>query len=1709
MSKKKMNHPLSIFLIFMLMFSCIAPLNMGFAEDLIPIDLGGSPIEAPIHVDPINIISDEAPLETETEMMLTSTPASARIVTMGDVYSIVKWDMTAGSTAPMSVAATGGEHQQTPPQLTRDASYVTAPGYSSSSLSTNTWNNGAGVKYWQATFSTKHFQNIKISSSHRSSGTGPRDFQLQYSLDGATFTDVTGGAFVVGNAQPLTKLLNGVALPEAASDCDLVYVRWLVTSNTSAGGTNPIAAGGTSNINSILLTGTEMVTDLTPVANLTSGSVALGTSLSFTNSDPTSTIVYALNNEASYQDYSAETPVVLSALPTTVKVKALSGSEESRTKTFAFQQAKVEPIIPNKFSGKILANSAITFKCASEEALISYIVTKKEGLPEQVIEPETPYTGPIQLSVDMFPVKIEAVAKIDGYISSNPLVLNYTEKVVGIQKLYFGQLHSHTNASDGIGTPAEAFAYAKEAEQIDFLAVTDHSNYLDKSTALGKMDNDALGEFVTGSTTVTKWKDGKEAAKALTDSTFVGIYAYEMTWSGQYGHMNTFNSTGFVSRNDPQYVVPGGAGLKAYYDLLKAYPQTISQFNHPGSTFGDFQNFGYYSPEIDRQISLIEVGNGEGDIRSGGYFPSYDYYQRALDKGWHVAPTNNQDNHKGKWGDANTARTVILTDDFSETGIYAALADMKVYSTEDHNLQIHYTINGEALGTIFDQKPNAIDIKVSVVDPDLNDAIGRVSIIANGGVVVATTLATNNQIDWNITLDPSYSYYYVRVEQADKDIAVTAPIWVGEVTKVGIGSAKSESAMHVVGEAMNIVTNVFNNESSALSVSKIEYIVDDEVVGEQNLQNSIESLTSKDYSFQFTPKRQGKYDMTVKVTAVLNKNDYSFISIIKLDVIKLTDVVNIAIDGAHSNFYVTGNYKDSDLNFTAIAGTKNVRVTRILTEISDDTLKGMSALILSTPERHTFQAYVAKSYTTDELEAIKRFADNGGNIILTSTGERLSGYNSSNFTLTLPENERAATISNSILSAIGATTRFNDDEVVDPMITNADIFRLAMNQYNYTSNSPFLNNVQGKTNENFSFYSGNSLALDPDAIASGKVTPLITGGATTKGVKWAGMATTKTLKPDHITTVPEGSVVALASEKLPGGGFLLASGVTFFSNFEVKVEVDNATTLQNSNYAIVNNVLDQIKPIRPITPIAVVQQAEKFDRFIIQGVVASNASGYDKDTAFFDCIYVQDETGGINLFPVAGNFKIGDTVKVTGLVGEYQGEKQLTVESIEAVDAPSATVTPSDVSTLSSMSPTNLGKLLKVTGKVVSFVADKDMLKEIVIDDGTGNSRVFIDGYITTSISTPSLAINDTISAVGFASVDTNGNRLRVRDRAEIVMISKAISEFSFETQGPIEKFIGDAPFTNTVTDGVGTGPITYSSENPMIATVDAMTGQVTILSTGMTVITATKAASPTHAEAQMTYIINVLTIPVTGMVLDKTSADVLTGTKIQLTATVYPTNATDKTITWTSNNTSVATVDSNGLVTGIASGIATITATSNDGAYTATSSISVITKVIGVTINKTLSILEKGRTTQLIATINPNGATDQSVTWTSTNTKVAIVNANGMIKGIGTGIAVITCKTNDGNFIVKSVVIVKTADMKFFRLSDLKGDLMTLIKNILGEDTQSKIDYISMVNRILGNKMFIMPKDADFINSELTKNTTVDAISKKLIIDVINTLKR
>ena len=119
--------------------------------------------------------------------------------------------------------------------------------------------------------------------------------------------------------------------------------------------------------------------------------------------------------------------------------------------------------------------------------------------------------------------------------------------------------------------------------------------------------------------------------------------------------------------------------------------------------------------------------------------PGFQSYTRALDKGWHVAPTNNQDNHKGKWGDANTARSVVLADSLTEENIYDAMRNCRVYATEDNDLNIYYTLDSYVMGTVLnkDMVGEQIELKVDLQDAT-DSKIGKVEIIVNGGLSIAS-----------------------------------------------------------------------------------------------------------------------------------------------------------------------------------------------------------------------------------------------------------------------------------------------------------------------------------------------------------------------------------------------------------------------------------------------------------------------------------------------------------------------------------------------------------------------------------------------------------------------------------------------------------------------------------------------------------------------------------------------------------------------------------------------------------------------------------------------------------------------------------------------------------------------------------------------------------------------------------------------------------
>lgn len=969
---------------------------------------------------------------------------------------------------------------------------------------------------------------------------------------------------------------------------------------------------------------------------------------------------------------------------------------------------------------------------------------------------------------------------------------------------YFGQLHSHTQYSDGAGSLDSALDYVKnlpEIANVDFVAFTDHSNYFDSKnnpnveaalydTSLVK-DSDPSHSWATYKNTVA-------AFNAANAGKMVAIAGFEMTWSGGPGHINTFNTPGIVSRNNTTLnSKTKDAGLQAYYKLLsqKEGANSISQFNHPGTTFGNFIDFGYWDAVVDTRMYMVEVGNGEGQIGAGGYYPSYEQYIMALDKGWHVAPTNNQDNHKGRWGNANDARDVILTDDFTEDGIYAALRARRMYATEDKNLDLDYTVNGNMMGSIIDV-PEKLNFEISFNDPDRTDSIAKVELVVNSGKVAYTwdSAADLAKGSVSVELAPEYTYYFVRVTEGDGDLAVTAPVWVGESLKLGISKAECGTSTPVTNEELTITTTFFNSEAKPATIKSITYAIGGEPIGAATDPITLAASSTQDVEFKYTPTKARI--MTVRITAVIEQDgkEYTFTKDVTLDVLDASKLVYIGIDASHYNEYVAGNYKDSMGNFGELAAAYSVRTVTLKT--SEELIAACGnpkykAIILTAPSRRLEAAQKdPKTYSTEELNAIKTFNDNGGMVILAGWSDNYENYD---VIQNNPAIKHMAATQNEVLAKLGSSLRISDDATYDDVRSAADgvdKWRLYFSTYNMEN--PLLKGVEFDEEhpfdklytERFSHYGGASIyAVDadgnPTSTLPATVRPAVYGHATTYSVDVDkdGLGGAGTQKYAYAGN--DERLMVMASEQLEGKGLIIVSGAAFMSNFEVQYQASDSGAEKNySNYKICQNLVAMLNKTEISSIAAVQNEADEGVKFTVEGIVTSNASGYDKDTAFFDCIYVQDNTAGINAFPVAGNFKIGDKVRVTGTTSSYQGERQLAVTKIEKI-ADAEAPAPVEVTAAQINDGSVLGSLVKIKGTITRVEEAEGKIQTIMVRDAAGNeARVFIDGYITKDKEVQNAIVGNLVEAVGLASYDntfvlSNGTpvypRIRIRDRADVV----------------------------------------------------------------------------------------------------------------------------------------------------------------------------------------------------------------------------------------------------------------------------------------------------------------------------------------------------
>ncbi|NOU99817.1 Ig domain-containing protein group 2 domain-containing protein [Paenibacillus sp. LMG 31457] len=189
-----------------------------------------------------------------TIVMLFSMIPLAATAAQGDLVTLAKWDFNASAASPTGGVQAGSASSVTAgngPVLQAYAAGVT--GGADKAINANGWDKGGG--YWLASFVTTGYSNIVLSSKQYGSSTGPKEFKVQYSLDGTTWKDISNGSYNVA-ADWVVGVINNLPLPSETANKSAVYVRWLNTSSVSIGN-GTVGSAGTNRIDDIIITATE------------------------------------------------------------------------------------------------------------------------------------------------------------------------------------------------------------------------------------------------------------------------------------------------------------------------------------------------------------------------------------------------------------------------------------------------------------------------------------------------------------------------------------------------------------------------------------------------------------------------------------------------------------------------------------------------------------------------------------------------------------------------------------------------------------------------------------------------------------------------------------------------------------------------------------------------------------------------------------------------------------------------------------------------------------------------------------------------------------------------------------------------------------------------------------------------------------------------------------------------------------------------------------------------------------------------------------------------------------------------------------------------------------------------------------------------------------------------------------------------------------
>ncbi len=338
---------------------------------------------------------------------------------------------------------------------------------------------------------------------------------------------------------------------------------------------------------------------------------------------------------------------------------------------------------------------------------------------------------------------------------------------IGGYKVFYGHLHNHTSYSDGIGTPEQAYCYAKDTANLDFFGLADHSNQLS-------------GE---------EWSDTKIKANLHNiDGVFTTFYGFE--WSDWTGHISIINPDTFTTEYETSTV----------NELINwiAQKDVVAFFNHP-NRYGTHGLYSYNS-SITPNMKFVgmELWNSYDGFSMHYYNQGLNLndnkgdFDEALSNGWIIGASGSGDDHAGTWGTAQNYRMAILADTLTRANLYSAIKARRFFSTLESDIRLSFKINEKEMGSSIIAGRYSLKIKA-------NDGGGefftKVVMYDKNHNRIKTwdTFSTNINIEDSITVSAG-DYYYVKVLEADSSDyagqAISSPIFVSNLSIMGSQPSK-------------------------------------------------------------------------------------------------------------------------------------------------------------------------------------------------------------------------------------------------------------------------------------------------------------------------------------------------------------------------------------------------------------------------------------------------------------------------------------------------------------------------------------------------------------------------------------------------------------------------------------------------------------------------------------------------------------------------------------------------------------------------------------------------------------------------------------------------------------------------------------------------------------------------------------------------------